>query len=85
MKAALLLVAFVAGGGLTWLLTVHRVTREIAPDATDATEPSDFAGARSGESSGSAGSRWMSDAEDEDALLPHAATPAGGPGTAPPA
>ncbi len=84
MKGVLLLIAFVAGGVLTWLLTVHRVTREVASDTagvTDASEASDaadasgFGGPRSGESSGAAGARWMGDAEDEDALLPEATVP----------
>ena len=64
MKAVLLGVAFVAGGVLTWLLTVHRETREVGPDAAGPTEESaasdasGFGGARSAESSGAAGSRW---------------------------
>jgi hypothetical protein len=78
VKWVLLLVAFVAGAGLTWLLTVHRVTRDVpvggAPDADDRTEDdaSGFGGPSSGESSGVAGARWMRDAQDEDALLPDA-------------
>ena len=81
MKGVLLLVAFVAGGVLTWLLTVHRVTREVASDAdADAdVDASGFGGPRSGESSGAAGARWMGDAEDEDALLPDATAPGTGP------
>jgi len=45
------------------------------PDAPDTPEASGFGGSRSGESSGVAGSRWMRDAEDEDALLPDAGVP----------
>ncbi|WP_323101639.1 hypothetical protein [Intrasporangium sp. YIM S08009] len=81
MKGVLLLIAFVAGGVLTWLLTVHRVTREVATDATDASDAADasgFGGPPSGESSGVAGARWMGDAEDEDALLPDATVPGSG-------
>jgi hypothetical protein len=88
VKAVLILIAFVAGGVLTWQLTVRRVTREVAPgaggatgateetsEASDTADASGFGGPRSGESSGAAGARWMGDAEDEDALLPEATVP----------
>ncbi len=89
MRGVLFLVAFVAGAAITWLLTVHRVSREGSPDTPDtpdaAVAASDFGGSRSEESSGLAGARWMGDAEDEDALLPDAHSPRARPGTPPPA
>jgi len=69
VKGALLLLAFVAGAVVTWLLTVHRVSREVDPGASGPSDDADFGGTRSAESSGTAGARWMGDAEDEDALL----------------
>jgi hypothetical protein len=89
VKWLLALVAFLLGGGLTWVLTVHRVTRVLpdtsgeaavggdeAHEAGEAAEDEDgsaFGGPSSEESSGEAGARWMPDAEDEDALLRRAA------------
>ncbi|MGW5239016.1 hypothetical protein ACWEOW_08790 [Monashia sp. NPDC004114] len=72
----MMLVAILLGAGITWLLTVRRVTRQVTPSPATAIgsgEPTDeaagFGGAVTQESSSHMG--WDRTSQDEDALFPH--------------
>ena len=98
MKWLLMVVAFVLGAAITWLLTVKRVTRVVptedqAPggagasaDAEDAEdEASRFGGAHTPTSdTPGAAEAWDRDAEDEDALMSDRTHEAGGDPSMPP-